>query len=69
MEIIGTLHPLCKPQQLGLLGAQQATGQIIRAGGSTGPQHWGVKGEVSSGRAVMEFGGNRTEREKKNMES
>lgn len=45
LEITGTLHPLCKPQHFSLLGARRATRQIIRAGGSTRPQHWGKRGK------------------------
>ncbi len=44
LEITGTLHPLCKPQHFSLLGARGATRQIIRAGGSTRPQHRGKRG-------------------------
>lgn len=56
LEITGTLHPLCKPQHFSLLGARGATRQIIRAGGSARPQHWGKRG-ISGKRKIYEGGG------------
>ena len=56
LEITGTLHPLCKPQHFSLLGARGATRQIIRAGGSATPQHWGKRG-ISQERKNYGVGG------------
>lgn len=50
LEITGTLHPHSKPQHFSLLGARGATRQIIRAGGSTRPQHWGKRGTSREGK-------------------